>query len=431
MVCSHCSQSGHTIVNCPIIIENRAQCIFANGYDPKFDESNALMHKYWFTLPSYVYIVSSRYDLPNNEYYVIEKRMNGERKMVYIRDNITLHASHVVSYGHVPEGYRVSAARMEILAPSHEKWSKIPAAWFDRTHPSDLGSECSRWDSAVTLRKINDRLQELNRALRASLPINVDNDEFAQDVGPMTIDELNTEVSESPSTPRSRVTYISSNDTGVEETHRASIARYEEISRRNQERNTSISQNIVDSGVLTADTESEGTNVEEEVQVSDATTCGICWDELKESNVMVTKCGHKFCCDCILSHFQAAQGNNCPLCRTEYAKRVEGWLPPQSPERPRRGPGRPRRQARRRGPDSTPTNRQVIEAPPANVTVRTDARIFPINNINHDIDTASNEGRITNEEREAIQRAVTDATQGRVDVFAMGLQALLGNTNRR
>jgi hypothetical protein len=63
--------------------------------------------------------------------------------------------------------------------------------------------------------------------------------------------------------------------------------------------------------------------------------------------------------------------------------------------------------------------------------VRTDARIFPINNINHDIDTASNEGRITNEEREAIQRAVTDATQGRVDVFAMGLQALLGNTNRR
>ena len=81
------------------------------------------------------------------------------------------------------------------------------------------------------------------------------------------------------------------------------------------------------------------------VTVSDSTTCGICWDELGEANVMVTKCGHKFCCDCILSHFQNAAGTNCPLCREEYAKRVPGWLPPQEEdERPRRARGRPRRQ---------------------------------------------------------------------------------------
>lgn len=448
MVCSHCSQPGHTITTCPILIENRAQCIFTNGYDPKYSDDNSLMRNYWFTLPGYLYRLGSGFDYlnyPNNEYVTLETRMNGSRKIVYIENEdddtpgqpvVCMHACHlIVQEGH-PLGYRTTSDLLMSISPSSIHWRKIPDTWFSANHPSNLGKIASLYDNLTTLKSINGRLKELNDRFRDSLPITIDEannfisenerEEFAQveDDAPLRIEELDTP----PMTPPSRVTHLN-NANNVSNNNN-----YEDIARRNQERNIAISENIIESGVLIADTQEP----EQEVQVSDATTCGICWDDLKNSNVMVTKCGHKFCCDCILSHFQAAQGNNCPLCRTEYCKRVPGWLPPQDPERPRRnarGPGRPRRQQpRRRGPDSTPTNEQVDPAP-ENVTVRDNQALgpspllLPMHNINHDIQTASNEGRISEQEREAIQRAVTDATQGRVDVFAMGLQALLGNNN--
>ena len=466
MVCSHCNQPGHTITTCPILIENRAQCIFTNGYDPKYSDDNLLMKKYWFTLPGYLYRLPIGYDrvnYPNNEYVTLETRMTGSRKVIYI-ENLDeedgqpvqcTHACHLIVQEGSPMGYRTTSDRLMSISPSSIHWRKIPDSWFSANHPSNLGRVVSFYDNLTTLKTINARLKVLNDRFRDSLPISIDEannfisenerEEFAQveDDAPLTIEDLSSYLESPPVTPPSRVTHLN-NANNVSNNNN-----YEDIARRNQERNIAISENIIESGVLTADTQEP----EEEVQVSDATTCGICWDDLKNSNVMVTKCGHKFCCDCILSHFQAAQGNNCPLCRTEYCKRVPGWLPPQDPERPRRnarGAGRPRRQQpRRRGPDSTPTNEQVDPAP-ENVTVRDNQGLgpspllqpmqqqigyegyvtpspLPFHNINHDIQTASNEGRISEQEREAIQRAVTDATQGRVDVFAMGLQALLGN----
>jgi hypothetical protein len=46
--------------------------------------------------------------------------------------------------------------------------------------------------------------------------------------------------------------------------------------------------------------------------------CSICWSDLKETNKVVTKCGHSYCMDCFLKHTQGTVANNkCPMCRTE------------------------------------------------------------------------------------------------------------------
>lgn len=42
-------------------------------------------------------------------------------------------------------------------------------------------------------------------------------------------------------------------------------------------------------------------------------TCPICMDELKKTNISVTKCGHSFCFQCIIQHTKG--DNRCPLCR--------------------------------------------------------------------------------------------------------------------
>ena len=50
-------------------------------------------------------------------------------------------------------------------------------------------------------------------------------------------------------------------------------------------------------------------------------TCPICYNEFNNNNFLITKCGHKFCCDCIFEHFQNNNGDKCPLCRTTFAEK--------------------------------------------------------------------------------------------------------------
>ena len=45
-------------------------------------------------------------------------------------------------------------------------------------------------------------------------------------------------------------------------------------------------------------------------------TCPICQEVLGETNISVTKCGHKFCMTCISTHVFIR--NNCPLCRQPF-----------------------------------------------------------------------------------------------------------------
>jgi len=48
--------------------------------------------------------------------------------------------------------------------------------------------------------------------------------------------------------------------------------------------------------------------------------CPICLKNIKTTDFVVTKCGHKFCSKCIFTNFTKAQnGNNCPMCRTTFA----------------------------------------------------------------------------------------------------------------
>lgn len=46
--------------------------------------------------------------------------------------------------------------------------------------------------------------------------------------------------------------------------------------------------------------------------------CCICMEPLSDINLAVTKCGHKFCLECLLKHYKTK--NDCPLCRSELVK---------------------------------------------------------------------------------------------------------------
>ena len=47
--------------------------------------------------------------------------------------------------------------------------------------------------------------------------------------------------------------------------------------------------------------------------VQEENQCNICFDDLEETNKVVTKCGHKFCVEC---YTRAARNNNdCAVCR--------------------------------------------------------------------------------------------------------------------
>lgn len=49
--------------------------------------------------------------------------------------------------------------------------------------------------------------------------------------------------------------------------------------------------------------------------------CPICYIEFSNNNFLITKCGHKFCGDCIFQHFQNNNGHKCPLCRATFAEK--------------------------------------------------------------------------------------------------------------
>lgn len=54
---------------------------------------------------------------------------------------------------------------------------------------------------------------------------------------------------------------------------------------------------------------------------SNTETCPICLDDIAESNLAITQCGHKFCWDCILHTHKAANKNmiKCPSCNTHVS----------------------------------------------------------------------------------------------------------------
>ena len=49
--------------------------------------------------------------------------------------------------------------------------------------------------------------------------------------------------------------------------------------------------------------------------------CPICRDNLQETNLTITKCGHKFCHICLDSHSYNDQ--KCPLCRTNMETKIK------------------------------------------------------------------------------------------------------------
>ena len=48
--------------------------------------------------------------------------------------------------------------------------------------------------------------------------------------------------------------------------------------------------------------------------------CPVCLKRVGDKNIVVTKCGHKFCSTCIFTNFaKSPNGHNCPMCRTSFA----------------------------------------------------------------------------------------------------------------
>ena len=48
--------------------------------------------------------------------------------------------------------------------------------------------------------------------------------------------------------------------------------------------------------------------------------CPICMEKLKNTNLTITKCGHKFCHSCLDSH--SCNDNKCPICRTNMETKI-------------------------------------------------------------------------------------------------------------
>ena len=48
--------------------------------------------------------------------------------------------------------------------------------------------------------------------------------------------------------------------------------------------------------------------------------CPICLTTFENKNIFITKCGHTFCGDCIMTNIQI--NNKCPLCRQDIVERV-------------------------------------------------------------------------------------------------------------
>mgnify|MGYP006090549823 CR=1 FL=1 len=364
MVCSFCSQSGHNFANCQERINARARCIFENGYDPIFHESDKLNRKYWWKR------ITVRNNIVNSTgYYVINGNRSACLKMVYPNELLggQIHIGEIIEdeldlpreWQEVVFNNHYVRNEVSIIGAHDPLWEAPPKSWFSRGHNANL-NVCfgDRVDAISTRIRIIKRLVVLHREHYYS---NFDEAIF--------MDYEETQPSTQPSTPTPNL---------PREIPRIDLA-----------------------NLPPPPADTQPTNV----TVSDATTCGVCWDELGNANIMVTKCGHKFCCDCILSHFQLAAGNNCPLCREEYGSRVTGWLPPQEAEDPpRRGRGRPRRRVRDTWNEnemphlipSTPS----IPTPPAIIddliinrnlfNSNENTPIIPVNNILHDNNNREN-----------------------------------------
>jgi hypothetical protein len=59
--------------------------------------------------------------------------------------------------------------------------------------------------------------------------------------------------------------------------------------------------------------------------------CTICYNDLKDLNKVTTKCGHHFCIDCFVSHYNSnqAMSTKCPMCRAELLEQQQQRAPEQ------------------------------------------------------------------------------------------------------
>lgn len=371
MPCSFCSQSGHNATNCIERINARAQCIFENDYDPIFDEDDKLNRKYWWkrimvkqrlgSVTSY-YIPSVKM-IDDDSCHIGDKIDN----LFGLTDELNdLMSQHTIMYDDINECYRHADENIAVVIGCNDViWRTFPKAWFSHGHHTNL-NKCftTRKDSISTRIRVLDRLKVLHdEHFDNLLFLDTDDD---------SILDSDHEVFTQPQTP--------------EQMPPAPLFQTPE------RRQTRMLPRIDLENAPPPPPDTQPTNV----TVSDSTTCGICWDELGEANVMVTKCGHKFCCDCILSHFQNAAGTNCPLCREEYATRVSGWLPPQEEdERPRRRRGRPRREYQfEREP--TPELPPVPDIVPDINEITNTHNIEPTNLLNHLINNTNSQDNNTN-----------------------------------
>jgi len=53
--------------------------------------------------------------------------------------------------------------------------------------------------------------------------------------------------------------------------------------------------------------------IEEEPVHKEVESCPICYEEMGECDICITKCGHKFCMPCLFRHTE--QSVDCPMCR--------------------------------------------------------------------------------------------------------------------
>ena len=61
----------------------------------------------------------------------------------------------------------------------------------------------------------------------------------------------------------------------------------------------------------------------------DREECPICYNPLGDTDVFVTKCGHKFCVGCATQHL--CNSTACPMCRSEIVKKPISSRPASGP----------------------------------------------------------------------------------------------------
>lgn len=395
MVCSFCGMTGHNATNCEVKITARARCIFENDYDPIFYPDDPLNRKYWWKRiiiknvdeygESWWYENQiSQAVLPMVQVEEVEENVEAYKHIGYsIDNNQDLPDAWREKMNNIFGMFNASITSLSVISVNSRDWKPVPKAWFSRNHNAGL-KHCflNRDDSLQARYRVLMHLKELHEEQypEGSRPHYIE----SNNVGAHYIESDNVGAGE-PAYGESDLD--SDGDTVISPP----------AIRTDQLRNPGEMPDLRRPDLqIETPSDTQPTNV----TVSDSTTCGICWDELGEANVMVTKCGHKFCCDCILSHFQNAAGTNCPLCREEYASRVPGWLPPHVEEEiPRRRRGRPRRNREQ-------WTEQPYTPPPASENVPNvveNIPNIPINNLIHDLGTTEGAAAIGNAIIEALR----------------------------